>query len=168
MAFWDFRLIFLKEVVVLAGNGPPPKDPSRRARRNKDASPMRIVEVSEVEQPRLEDIYGDENPATGEPWSFATLRLWDEIGEFARVQLLQDAQWSLFARAMVLDDAVNRGDLRSASEARLQIAKFGIAPDDLARMRIQLAQADEADEKRRSSRSGADVRGRYKSLKAVD
>lgn len=152
----------------MAGRGPAPKDPSKRARRNKDPIAMRVIEVSEVEQPSLEELFGEINPLTGEPWSSATLRLWREIGEFARVQLLQGAQWSLFGRAMLLDDAVNRGEAKFAAEARLQIAKFGIAPDDLARMRIQLAAADEADERRRTSRSGADVRGVYKGLRAVD
>lgn len=155
-------------VIGMSGTGPPPKDPNKRARRNKDPIALKVVEVEEVEQPSLQDIYGDVNPATGEPWTSATLRLWDEIGEFAKVRLLQDAQWSLFARAMMLDDMVNQGNVKVAAEARLQIAKFGIAPDDLARMRIQFAQADEADEKRRSSRAGADARGRYKGLKAVD
>ena len=75
---------------------------------------------------------------------------------------------SKYARAKILDDAVISGELRHAAEARLQMAKFGIAPDDLARLRIQFAQADEVEEKRRSSRAGADVRGRYKGLKAVD
>lgn len=152
----------------MAGVGPPPKDPSRRARRNKDPVALRVIEVEPVEQPSLESLFGEVNPATGEPWHSATLLLWEQLGEFARVQLLRDAQWSLFARAMVLDDAVLAGHLKYAAESRLQLAKFGIAPDDLARLRIQFAQADEADEKRRSSRGGADVRGRYKGLKAVD
>lgn len=152
----------------MAGNGPPPKDPAKRARRNKDTMGMRVVEVEPTDQPSLESLFGELNPATGEPWKRATLMLWEQLGEFARVQLLQDAQWSLFARAMILDDAVISGELRHAAEARLQMAKFGIAPDDLARLRIQFAQADEVEEKRRSSRSGADVRGRYKGLKAVD
>lgn len=151
----------------MAGVGPAPKDPSKRARRNKGPE-MRVVEVEPADQPSLEELFGSENPATGEEWNPATLRLWGELGEFAKVQLLQDAQWSLLARAMILDDALVSGELKYAAEARLQLAKFGIAPDDVARMRIQFAQADEADEKRRTSRPGADARGRYKGLKAVD
>lgn len=151
----------------MAGRGPAPKDPRKRARKNKDPVAMRVIEVSPVAQPSLESLFGAVNPATGMEWSDATLMLWREIGEFGRVQLLQSAQWSLFGRAMILDDAVNRGDLKYAAEARLQIAKFGIAPDDLARMRIQLAAADEADEKRRTSKAGADVRGVYKGLRVA-
>lgn len=151
----------------MAGRGPAPKDPSKRARRNKGQE-MRVVEVEPAEQPSLVDLFGVDNPATGEPWNMATLRLWDELSEFAKIQLLQNAQWSLLARAMILDDAVVSGDLKFASEARLQLAKFGIAPDDVARMRIQFAQADEAEERRKAPRSGNDARGRYGGLKAVD
>lgn len=148
--------------------GPAPKDPSRRARRN--AGPqMNIVEVSPVEQPTLGDIFeSGRNPMTGQPWTPASLRLWSELGEFASLGLLQDAQWSLLARAIALDDASLNGFPVHAKEARLQFSKFGIAPDDLVKMRIQFAQADEVEEKRRTSRSAADSRGAYKALRAVD
>lgn len=158
----------------MAGRGPAPKDPSRLAGHGaakKRAGQIRVVEVDPTDQPSLQELFGDENPATGLEWSKATLRFWGEIGEFVKVQLLQNAQWSLLGRAMILDDAVNRGELKLASEARLQIAKFGIAPDDMARMRIQFAAAEEADEKRdrrRAGSAGASVRDKYSKLKAVD
>ncbi|OLT55875.1 hypothetical protein BJF89_13910 [Corynebacterium sp. CNJ-954] len=90
---------------------------------------------------------GDVNPVTGEPFTPMTLRFWEELSEFATLGLLLDAQWSLLARAMVLDDAVMRGEAKWAAEARLQMAKFGIAPDDVLRMRVQIVQADEAEAK---------------------
>ena len=37
----------------MAGNGPPPKDPRKRARTNKDVIPLRVVQVQPVEQPEL-------------------------------------------------------------------------------------------------------------------
>ena len=108
---------------------------------------MHVVEVEPGVQPSLEDLVGDVNPVTGEPFTPMTLRFWDELSEFATLGLLLDAQWSLLARAMVLDDAVMRGEAKWAAEARLQMAKFGVAPDDVLRMRVQIVQADEAEAK---------------------
>lgn len=154
-------------MTAAGGKGPAPKPAAKRARRNADPTPLRIVKVDPVDQPPLRELVGPYNPATEEPWTESTLHLWEELGEFVRVQLLQGAQWDLLSRAMILDDAVVRGRLKWASEARLQLAKFGIAPDDLARLRIQFAAADEADDKRRNSRTGADSRGAYSGLKAT-
>lgn len=126
----------------MPGRGPAPKVGAMR--HNKD---LRIVEVEPGAQPTLESLVGDVNPVTGEPFTLATLRLWAELAEFATLGLLLDAQWSLLARAMVLDDAVMRGEAKWAAEARLQMAKFGIAPDDVLRMRVQIVQADEAEAK---------------------
>ena len=126
----------------MPGRGPAPKVGAMR--HNKD---LRIVEVEPGEQPTLESLVGNVNPVTGEPFTLATLRLWAELSEFATLGLLLDAQWSLLARAMVLDDAVMRGEAKWAAEARLQMAKFGIAPDDVLRMRVQIVQADEAEAK---------------------
>lgn len=126
----------------MPGRGPAPKVGAMR--HNKD---LRIVEVEPGEQPTLESLVGDVNPVTGEPFTLATLRLWAELSEFATLGLLLDAQWSLLARAMVLDDAVMRGEAKWAAEARLQMAKFGVAPDDVLRMRVQIVQADEAEAK---------------------
>lgn len=148
----------------MAGRGPSPK--ANKVRRNKDSQPLHVVEVEPAAQPPLEDLVGEVNPITGEPFTVSTLRLWGELADFATLGLLLDAQWSLLARAMVLDDAVMRGDAKWASEARLQLQKFGIAPDDVLRMRVQVVQVEEAEEKREVVRGS---RGsRWSGLKAVD
>ena len=129
----------------MAGRGPAPK--GNAIRRNKDSQPLHVVEVEPGVQPSLEELVGEVNPVTGEPFTPMTLRFWEELSEFATLGLLLDAQWSWLARAMVLDDAVMRGEAKWAAEARLQMAKFGIAPDDVLRMRVQIVQADEAEAK---------------------
>lgn len=126
----------------MAGNGPPPKDPAKRARSNKDPIPLRVVEITPAQQPELFDAIGELNPATDAPWTSGTLLLWSALGEIPTTSNLVTAQWLLLARAMILDDALLSGSMSAASEARLQLAKFGIAPDDVARLRIQFAQAD--------------------------
>lgn len=126
----------------MAGNGPPPKDPSKRARSNKDPIPLRVVEITPAAQPSLVDAIGELNPATEMPWTSGTKLLWSALAEIPTTSNLVTAQWLLLARAMILDDALLSGSVSAASEARLQLAKFGIAPDDVARLRIQFAQAD--------------------------
>ena len=125
---------------------------------------MRVVEVEAVPQPPLTEVIGDVNPITSQPWQPASLRLWSELAEFPTTELLQAAQWSLLARAMMMDDALVAGHVTQATEARLQLQKFGIAPDDLARLRITLAQADEADQKRAPKKPS---KGAYGDLKVV-
>ena len=154
----------------MPGRGPAPKNPKTRARRNEQNIPQREIVVSFVPQPALEDIYGDTNPATQQPWTDQTLQFWSTLATFPplKTQGLQQTQWLDLARTMVIDDAFNRGDTRLGPERRLQLAQYGITPDNLARHRITMATADEAEDKRRASRAAADVRGRYHSLKAVD
>lgn len=146
----------------MAGRGPAPKDPAKRARGNKDPIPLRVVEIVPARQPALVDAVGELNPATELPWSKGTLLLWEALGEIPTTANLVTAQWLLLARAMILDDALLNGSVSAASEARLQLAKFGIAPDDVARLRIQFATADavEAAAPRRTS-----ARSRFSGLR---
>ena len=105
----------------MPGRGPAPKPGAMR--HNKD---LRVVEVDPGVQPSLESLVGDVNPVTGEPFTPATLRLWDELAEFATLGLLLDAQWSLLARAMVLDDAVMRGEAKSEVVSAVSSGRRGI------------------------------------------
>lgn len=149
----------------MAGRGPAPKDPSRRARKNADPIPLRVVHADPAEQPDLADLLGETNPLTGSPWQRATLTFWRQLGEFPTTANLQAAQWSSLARAMAIDDAMVSGETKLAGEARLRLAKYGIDPDDLARLRIQIVQADEAEEKRKPTNRPS---SRYDGLTAVD
>jgi hypothetical protein len=120
--------------------------------------PLRIVVAEPAEQPALAELLGDVNPITQLPWQYATLRLWVELADFPSTKDLLPAQWSLLSRAMMLDDAFVAGMSTQATEARLQIAKFGVASDDLARLRIVIAQAEEADAGRPASRQSSRTR----------
>lgn len=151
----------------MAGRGPAPKDPNRRARRNKDPVPLRVVQADPDPQPELTALLGESNPLTGEPWREPTLLLWRQLGEFPTTSRLQAAQWSSLARAVMIDDAVVAGDAKLASEARLRLAKYGIDPDDLARLRVQIVAADEAEEKQRSGGGRPSARERRGGLRAL-
>jgi hypothetical protein len=149
----------------MAGRGPAPKDPGKRARTNADPIPLRVVHADPAKQPDLDDLLGEVNPLTGAPWQAATVTFWRQLGEFPTTANLQAAQWSSLARALMIDDAMVSGETKLAGEARLRLAKYGIDPDDLARLRIQIVQADEAEEKR--TPTGGAARQRRGPLKST-
>lgn len=144
----------------MAGKGPAPKDPTKRARRNSDPIPMRVVVAEPVEQPSLTELLGKVNPLTDTEWHQATLLFWGQLSEFPTTAELQPAQWSSLARALMIDDAMFSGKTGLAAESRLRLAKYGIDPDDLARLRVQIVAADEAEERRgpRPTRSARERR----------
>src|SRR5699024_12788680 len=60
------------------------------------------------------------------------------------------------------------GDTTVLPELRLRVAKFGATPEDRARLRMQFAEADEADLRRpESSRTSARERAKVVTLKSV-
>jgi hypothetical protein len=110
---------------------------------------MRTVVADPVPQPELEDILGDYNPMTGEAWHEQSYNLWAHLGEFPTIAAgLQSAQWDMLARAVALDDA-SLGDPKLAGEARQRFQKYGVDPDDLLRLRIQIVAADQAERRNR-------------------
>lgn len=131
---------------------------------------MRTITATPVPQPELWDLIGAFNPMTEESWNPITLDLWKALGEFPTIAAgLQSAQWHMLARAMCLDDA-SLVDPKWAAEARLRLTKYGIDPDDLLKLRIQIVAADEAEERRRQGKlppSGGSARDRRGPLKAV-
>ncbi len=128
----------------MAGKGRPPKDPSELARKDKPRKPFVEIDVDFSSQPLLEDLLGTFNPLTGDAWSRATLLLWSQLADFPTTANLLPAQWSSFARAFMLDDALIAGDKKMAVEARMRMSKYGIDPDDLMRMRIKVTSSEPA------------------------
>lgn len=125
--------------------GPAPKLEGR-IRRNADPIPLTVVDIPATYQPMLEEVMGATNPLTGQEWTQQTLDFWDQLKTFPTTCDLRGAQWWLLGRAMMVDDAVMRGDSKLAAEARQTLAKFGVASDDVARLRIVFAAADKADQ----------------------
>jgi hypothetical protein len=147
----------------MAGRGPAPKDPNKRARTNSDPVALRTVQITAALQPSMVDLLGETSPLTGVQWHPATLTLWSQLGDHPATGNLVAAQWSSLARAVMYDDAATRGELAPA-EARLRLAKFFIDPDDMLRGRITTVQADEAEEKRPAAPSSRARRGSLKAL----
>lgn len=144
----------------MAGRGPAPKDPERRARTNSEPIATTVVRFERAEAPRL--------PAkmpTGERWPARTRAWWKLWADSPLSENFGATDWSELLDTAALHGAFWSGDLKVAAELRLRVAKFGATPEDRARLRIQFAAADDADAKRPSTSKPASER--YKGLRAV-
>lgn len=141
----------------MAGRGPAPKDPNRRARANKDPMPMRVLPPAEpAQQPEL---------PPNMDWPPQTLEWWQMWADSPLSKDFTETDWSELRDTALLHAQLWNGDIKVASELRLRVAKFGATPEDRARLRITFAQAEEADEKRPSD--GSSSRSRRGGLRAL-
>lgn len=151
----------------MAGRGPAPKDPNRRARTNKDPVPLRVIHAEPVQQPELPDF---EIEVDGElvefVWPQRTREWWRMWAESPLSNDFTQTDWSELLDTAILHARLWKGDHKVAPELRLRVAKFGATPEDRARLRITFAQADEAEEKRHAP-SGAAAKARRGALKAL-
>lgn len=144
----------------MAGRGPRPKDSSKRARSNSDSGIQgATIRFVRGEQPELPELPG------GFEWCEPTRNWWRMWKESALSDHFMATDWSFLADTATLHQNVwGFGDISSLPELRIRVAKFGATMEDRARLRIQFAEADEADA-RRPKTEGA--KARYGALKVV-
>lgn len=149
----------------MAGRGPAPKDPNRRVRRNADQGPpTTILRFEEAAQPELPELPG------GEEWSGRTQDWWNMWAESPQAELFGSTDWDfLLDTALIHNDVWGYLNFDRLPELRIRVAKFGATPEDRARLRMQFAEADEADSRRPDSgRPTARERAQVIKLKSVD
>lgn len=144
----------------MAGRGPAPKNPQARARRNADPIGLRVLHAEPSQQPELPDfdvtIKVDGTLVTQKfEWPERTRAWWQMWAESPLAVEFTGNDWSELLDTALLHARLWTGDLSVAAELRLRVAKFGATPEDRARLRIQFAQADEADERRAKPASAA-------------
>lgn len=121
----------------MAGLGPAPKDPSRRARRNADPNPTIRLQFTKAEPPDLPDDF---------PWHPYTRAWWKVWQESPMAEIMGRTDWSFLLDTALMHHAMwERGQWTLAAEVRIRVAKFGATPEDRLRLRIQWADADERD-----------------------
>lgn len=151
----------------MAGRGPQPKDPSRRARTNRDPVEMRVLRAGTVPQPALPTFEVERDGELVEfRWPARTQEWWRMWAESPLSDEFTSTDWSELLDTAVLHARFWRGDTKMAAELRLRVAKFGATPEDRARLRITFAQADQADGGARVP-VGASSRERRGPLRAV-
>lgn len=155
----------------MAGRGPAPKDPSKRARTNSDPMGMRVFTAERVAQPELPE-FDVQVTVDGETlsqtfvWPDATRRWWETWGAEPLAEDFTATDWDFLLDTALLHAKVwGAGELKLLPELRLRVAKMGATGEDRARLRITYAQADEADEKR--TRPKGTSRERRGPLRAV-
>lgn len=105
-----------------------PKDPSQRARVNKDTIATTAIAYKRAKQPRL--------PATM-PWCKLTREWWARWGKSGQAHDFTATDWDALLDTALVHNAVwGDGNLTLAGELRLRIAKFGATPADRIRLRI--------------------------------
>lgn len=150
----------------MPGRGPAPKpiDQLRgKGAAKKRLAELKVVKSDPVAQPELPDTMPN-----GDPWPERTVEWWAMWGRDPLAKDFRATDWSELMDAAVIHGQFWNGDTKMAAELRLRTAMFGATAESRARLRIQYAAADEAEEKRRTSKAAADVRGSYRGLKAVD
>ena len=133
----------------MAGRGPAPKPPERRAGKSKDPIPLRVIHTTPDAQPDLPTFEVEVDGVLTEfRWPARTQQWWAMWRDSPLATEFTANDWSELLDTAVLHARFWSGDAKLAAELRLRVAKFGATPEDRARLRITFAQADEAEEKR--------------------
>lgn len=141
----------------MAGVGPAPKDPSRRARRNKDTIPQTILRFERAEPPDLPE---------DRDWHPRTRAWWEMWKRSPQAEVMVESDWYFLLDTALMHDAMwSKGQWTVSAEVRLRVAKYGATPEDRARLRMQFADADEKDAKRPPAQQSA--RARYGDLRVL-
>ena len=150
----------------MAGRGPAPKDPRRRARRNADPVGTTTIAFERGTQPELPE-FDVQIQVDGElvsrsfHWPEQTRIWWQMWADSPLSDHFMAADWEFLLDTAILHAQLWSGDHRVSGELRLRVAKFGATPEDRARLRIQFADADDADggQPRTGGQSARDRRG---------
>lgn len=146
-----FSALTTEEVISMAGRGPAPKDPRRRARRGNSEIDPTIIEFEKAPQPELSAEWD---------WPDETLEWWSMWAQSPLSEHFMATDWSFLHDTAMLHARYWQGDISVAGELRVRVAKFGATPEDRARLRIQFADADHADGGQRSAGQSARERRR--------
>lgn len=138
----------------MAGQGPPPKAPGTRARRNRTSTAATIKADPSLRVPRL-----PQHPRADEgyDWHPMTAAMWKEAWHSPMAPEFVDAdKHGMFVYALLIDDfwtvksARQRAEL--AAEIRLSGQRFGFSPIDRRRLQWEVEKAEDAQQRGRRRR----------------
>lgn len=134
----------------MAGRGPAPKDPRARVRRNAEPTALRVIHAEPITQPELPEfdlavaVDGEVVTETFS-WPTRTREWWRMWRESPLTSDYTQTDWDFLLDTAFIHAQFWQGEVKLGAELRLRVAKFGATPEDRARLRIQFAQADEAE-----------------------
>lgn len=150
----------------MAGRGPTPKSPDARARANRDPIATTKLPFVRAKQPELPKAQPD-----GSLWPARTRSWWRRWKTDPRSQRFDAAAWDELLDTAVVHARLWSGDWKAASELRLRTARFGVTPEDRARLRISLSDGledvSEPEAKQEGAPAASGARQRYGQLKVV-
>src|SRR5690625_2470011 len=122
----------------MAGRGPAPKPPHRRAGHSpKDPIALRVIHAEPVDQPDLPALtIRDDGELTSINWPDVTREWWQMWADSPLSAEFTATDWSELRDTARLHALYWLGDKSVAAELRLRVAKFGATPEDRARLRI--------------------------------
>lgn len=136
----------------MAGTGPLRKPDDQRARRNKDVIPLKLVYRTPTPQPEL---------PVGVDWHGQVILWWHIWGQSELAEEFTDLEWSYLTDTALILNEFWDGDMKVASELRLRAAKFGVTPEDRARLRIQVITAQTVEAEAEAKANLPSSRQRY-------
>lgn len=143
----------------MAGPGRIPKHPSATTRPNRANANMRVITAEPTEQPELPDfdvwVQVDGVMVSQQfDWPARTREWWQMWADSPLAEDFTSNDWSELLDTAVIHAKFWSGDTKLAAELRLRTSLFGATPVDRARLKIQFAAADEAEERRERRRQG--------------
>jgi hypothetical protein len=149
----------------MAGRGPQPKEPGRRARANKDSVAQTVLRFERAEPPDLPTLsVMKDGELVEHQWPPRTLDWWEMWKASPQAEHFSSTDWDFLLDTAVVHARLWSGEMSAAAELRLRVAKFGATPEDRARLRMQFAAADEADGKRPEGSRARERRGVLRAL----
>ena len=130
----------------MAGRGPRPKDPSRRARTNASPSPVTSLRLDEVAAPELPDQFD---------WPTRTRDWWALWSKSPQAEHFCSTDWDFLLDTALIHAEFWSGNTSVGSELRLRVAKFGATPEDRARLQMQFLQVEESQDRGVARRGAA-------------
>ena len=121
------------------------KDPAVRARNNPESRPFRVVELKTCPQPPLPKGF----PYDGKTfkWPSITVEWWDHWADSPLIDGFTVHDWDYLLDTAVLHAKHWLGlDAKAAGEMRQRLSRFGVTPEDRAKLRIVLVDADNKEE----------------------
>lgn len=142
--------------------GPTPKDPSLRARRNKQTTAAKLsLAPSDVQTPELPERHDEEGQLI--PWHPMAVDFWDEVWSSPMAAEYLDADVPGLFILAALTDAYWKGVMQGrtgkelAAEIRLQRIDYGLTPIARRRLQWEVERAEDATDKGRRRRRVADA-----------
>lgn len=149
----------------MAGKGALPKPAEKLAghgARKKRNAQMTVLVSDPVPQPPLPDC----RPG-GEDWPEQTVKWWEMWRDDPLAAEFREVDWAELLDCALVHAEVWSGNVKMANELRLRTQMFGTTAESRARLRVQFAAADEAEDKRDRRRSASSGASAYKGLRVA-